>query len=241
LVNPYFIEKIIDVEGEIVYQARPGLACDDCVASGENTPAENADTAGGRPEYRPLKLEQDSESAQRPEVNIGLETPRAATRVVSAQNAYLVRSMMMDVINRGTGVRAKRELARSDLAGKTGTTNDQSDAWFSGFNDALVTTVWVGFDVPSSLGRDEVGGRAALPIWIAFMREALLNVPDVPPALPEGLATARINPETGLIATLENESAIMELFETGTLPPMEEASHTLEKHATPEEDPYDIY
>lgn len=241
LINPYFIEKIVDVEGEIVYQAQPGLACDDCVASGRNTPAENADTANERPEYRPLKLEQDSESAQRPAVNMGLETPPAATRVVSPQNAYLVRSMMMDVINRGTGVRAKRELARSDLAGKTGTTNDQSDAWFSGFNDALVTTVWVGFDVPSSLGRDEVGGRAALPIWIAFMREALRDVPDIPPALPEGLATARINPETGLIATLENESAIMELFETGTLPPMEEASHTLETHATPEEDPYDIY
>ena len=148
--------------------------------------------------------------------------------------------MMMDVIQRGTGVRAK-QLGRSDLAGKTGTTNEQRDAWFSGFNDALVTSVWVGFDDHEPLGRLEVGGRAALPVWIDFMRVALEGVPDTPPLLPEGLAAARIDPATGLIATLENTEAIVELFEVGNLPPMEQAAEGADPDAAPEEDPYDIY
>jgi penicillin-binding protein 1A len=168
------------------------------------------------------------------------QSPVYAMRVVSPQNAYLVRSMMMDVIRRGTGARAM-ELGRNDLAGKTGTTNEQRDAWFSGYNDHLVTTVWVGFDNHDPLGRNDVGGRAALPIWIEYMREALEGVADQPPRLPPGLAQAKINPATGLIATLDNSTAIMEIFEVGKLPPKEADSGTESQDVSPAEDPYEIY
>ena len=109
-----------------------------------------------------------------------------APRVATAQNIYLMRSMMRDVIQRGTARRA-RVLQRSDLAGKTGTTNDQHDAWFSGFSSDLVTTVWVGFDRPQPLGNRETGGRAALPMWIDYMREALKGLPPRPLERPPGL------------------------------------------------------
>jgi penicillin-binding protein 1A len=163
-----------------------------------------------------------------------------ARRVISPQNAYLVRSMMMDVVRRGTGARAM-ELGRNDLAGKTGTTNEQRDAWFSGYNDYLVTSVWVGFDNHDPLGRSEVGGRAALPIWMAFMGKALEGVKDEPPKMPEGLAQAKINPATGLIAGLDNNKAIMEIFEVGKLPPMETDAGGENQDVSSAEDPYEIY
>ena len=90
--------------------------------------------------------------------------------------------MLRDVIKFGTGRRAL-SLNRSDVAGKTGTTNDQRDAWFSGFNKDIVTTVWVGFDKVAPLGKRETGARAALPIWIDFMKDALVDMED---AIPEG-------------------------------------------------------
>jgi penicillin-binding protein 1A len=161
-------------------------------------------------------------------------------RAITPQNAYLVRSMMMDVILRGTGARAM-ELGRSDLAGKTGTSNEQRDAWFSGFNDRLVTTVWVGLDNHEPLGRREQGGRAALPVWMEFMAVALKGVEDRPPAMPDGLARARIDPDTGLLARLDDEGAIMEIFEAGKLPPVPETGQGESQDAAPEEDPYEIY
>ena len=154
--------------------------------------------------------------------------------------AYLVRSMMMDVIRRGTGARAM-ELGRNDLAGKTGTSNEQRDAWFSGYNDRLVTTVWVGLDNHEPLGRREQGGRAALPVWMEFMAVALKGVEDRPPAMPDGLARARIDPDTGLLARLDDEGAIMEIFEAGKLPPVPETGQGESQDAAPEEDPYEIY
>src|SRR5690606_37602722 len=124
-----------------------------------------------------------------------IESPAVVTapRVITEQNAYLVRSMMMDVIRRGTGAKAM-SLGRKDLAGKTGTTNEQRDAWFSGYNNEVVTSVWVGFDNHEPLGRRELGGSAALPIWIDYMAVALQGVEDQPPAMPSGLAQARIDP-----------------------------------------------
>jgi penicillin-binding protein 1A len=201
-----------------------------------------------RPEFRPLQIEAEggmvaslerSESERSEDLASSGEV-EVAPRIISEQNAFLVRSMMMDVIERGTGSRAK-DLGRSDLAGKTGTTNEQRDAWFSGFNEQIVTTVWVGFDNHEPLGRYEVGGRAALPIWVDFMRVALVGVEDRPPVMPEGLASARIDPETGLLATLENPDAIVELFEAGNLPRMETEASGADPYAAAEEDPYDIY
>jgi penicillin-binding protein 1A len=133
------------------------------------------------------------------------------------------------------------QLGRKDLAGKTGTTNEQRDAWFSGYNDYLVTSVWVGFDNHDPLGRRELGGRAALPVWMEYMAVALDGVDDHPPAMPDGLAQARIDPETGLLAGLDQPDAIMEIFQAGRLPPMSENKKGEDPDAPLEEDPYEIY
>ena len=146
------------------------------------------------------------------------EQPVAAEQVVEERTIYQLNSMLRDVVRRGTAVRA-RALNRNDLAGKTGTTNDQKDAWFSGFNPDLVATVWVGFDQPSTLGRREYGGTAALPIWMNFMGPALEGVPDREPSMPRGLITARIDPATGRSAPPGTEGAFMEIFKQEDAPP----------------------
>jgi penicillin-binding protein 1A len=122
-----------------------------------------------------------------------------------------------NVIKRGTGRRALR-LKRSDLAGKTGTTNDQQDAWFSGFNHKLVTTTWVGFDQLGPLGRRETGAGAALPMWIDFMRVALDGVPEEILAQPDGLVTVRIDPGSGLLASASQPGAVFETFRSQNVP-----------------------
>jgi penicillin-binding protein 1A len=146
-----------------------------------------------------------------------LPADQIAQRVITPQNAWLMTDMMSDVIKRGTGRRAMA-LGRSDLAGKTGTTNEAKDTWFNGFTDNLVATVWVGFDQERSLGELEEGARTALPIWMHFMREALKAVPQVHRPMPEGLVTLRIQPDTGMLASAENPDAILETFMTDHLP-----------------------
>jgi len=128
--------------------------------------------------------------------------------------------MLKDVIKRGTGRKA-RSLKRPDIGGKTGTTNDQKDAWFSGFNPDIVTTVWVGFDAPQTLGRREYGGTAALPIWIEFMGEALKDFPVTEKSQPEGLITVKIDPETGKRATASQSNGIFETFRSEFAPEIE--------------------
>jgi penicillin-binding protein 1A len=120
------------------------------------------------------------------------------------------------VIQRGTGRRA-RALERTDIAGKTGTTNGPRDAWFSGFNASLVTTTWVGFDDYSLLGRREFGGTAALPIWIEFMREAL-DPEQTPTPMPEGVVRLRIDKETGERVRGSPENSTLEYFLKEFLP-----------------------
>ena len=244
LIDPFFIWGISDSSGDVVYRANPPVVCDGC-ARGESIAIDAAPKeAPDQPEFRPLTVTVEGETRKEKQLNPVFEPQHegmlAAPRVITEQNAYLVRSMMMDVVRRGTGKRAM-ELGRRDLAGKTGTTNETRDAWFSGYNDKLVTTVWVGFDNHDPLGRAEVGGRAALPIWINFMGEALIGVPDEPPEMPPGLAQARINPDSGLLAALDNPHAIMEIFQSGRLPKMEEILAGENHDATPEEDPYDEY
>jgi penicillin-binding protein 1A len=104
--------------------------------------------------------------------------------------------MMQDVVRYGTAARAS-QLGRSDLAGKTGTTNDARDTWFAGFNPDLVAISWMGYDQPRSLGHGETGAQSALPIWIDFMGTALKGVSQKTWATPDGIVTARINPDTG--------------------------------------------
>jgi penicillin-binding protein 1A len=140
-----------------------------------------------------------------------------APQIIRPQVAYLLSDMMADVIRHGTGQKAL-VLGRDDIAGKTGTTNDAHDAWFSGFNADLVATVWTGFDQDRSLGELEQGSRAALPTWIFFMHEALAGVPRHKIPVPDGIVTARISPDTGLLASADDPSAIMEKFIDGNLP-----------------------
>ncbi len=136
---------------------------------------------------------------------------KPAPRIADERTIYLLHSMLKDVITKGTGRRAKA-LKRSDIAGKTGTTNDQKDAWFSGFNTEIATTVWVGFDNPVTLGRREYGARAALPIWQEYMEHALHGTAEAHMRQPEGIVTMRIDPETGEPASPSNRNAIFEIF-----------------------------
>lgn len=142
----------------------------------------------------------------------------AAPETITPENAYLMTSMMQDVIKRGTGVRAK-VLNRSDIAGKTGTTNDQIDAWFAGFNHKLVTICWVGFDKLKPLGHSETGSHAALPVWVDFMRSALKGTPESQLPRPSDLVTVRINKETGLLAVGDSGDTMFETFRSDHIPP----------------------
>jgi penicillin-binding protein 1A len=142
---------------------------------------------------------------------------KAAKRIITPQNAYIMNSMLRDVVKHGTGRKALA-LGRNDLAGKTGTTNDQVDAWFNGFQPELVAVAWVGFDKPTSLGRYETGGRAALPMWIDFMREALKEVPEEPLKQPVDMVTVKIDPKTGLLARPESDDAVYETFRKQYVP-----------------------
>ncbi|GGO78302.1 penicillin-binding protein [Marinobacterium nitratireducens] len=142
---------------------------------------------------------------------------RLAPRIMDSRTAYQMYSMLQDVIRQGTGTRAQ-SLDRSDLAGKTGTTNDQKDAWFSGFNRNLVATTWVGFDQPKPLGRREFGSSAALPIWIDFMQTALNGMPEEAPSPPDGIVRVRIDPSSGLLARPGQENAIFEVFRSEDAP-----------------------
>ena len=158
-----------------------------------------------------------------------------ASRVISAENAYLIYDMMRDVIKRGTGRRA-RELGRPDLAGKTGTSNDRRDAWFSGFNGDIVATAWVGFDQDRSLGAGEEGSRTALPVWKYFMGEALAGTPMALMPRPPGIITVRIVPESGLVAPAGYNGAIFELFRDGNVPTLQTEDSSSEFTAGPIDD-----
>jgi len=250
LVEPVLIDRILDSSGELVYTSPIPRLCDPCEQTAESIAelegVELAEAAPLEPELRPLDLSKP-QAGMDPSLAAGQQAPLridskpiTAPRVITEQNAYLIRSMMMDVVRRGTGAKAM-ELGRNDLAGKTGTTNEQRDAWFSGYNSEMVTTVWVGFDNHDPLGRRELGGSAALPVWIDYMAVAMEGVEDQPPVMPSGLAQARIDPETGLLTRLDNPDAIMEIFAAGNLPAMEAETTGESQDASSAESPYEIY
>jgi penicillin-binding protein 1A len=137
----------------------------------------------------------------------GIEAPR----VLDARNAFIMTNMMQDVVRYGTAARAS-QLGRSDIAGKTGTTNDQRDGWFAGYNPDLVAVAWIGFDQPRSLGPGETGSQAALPIWMEFMAKALRNQPQKSFALPAGVITAQVSAETGAPLAEGEAGGITEYF-----------------------------
>ncbi|MEP7329332.1 MAG: penicillin-binding protein 1A [Betaproteobacteria bacterium] len=120
-----------------------------------------------------------------------------AEHAIDPRNAFVMTTLLRDVVAYGTGARAM-QLGRRDLAGKTGTTNDNIDAWFCGYNASQVGVAWIGFDQPKTLGNNETGGVAALPIWMTYMARSLKGVPEKPLTPPDGLISVRINADTGL-------------------------------------------
>src|SRR5690606_10615787 len=193
LVEPYLVRQVRDRNGVVVQQARPLLACRGC----EERLLEESGIRAGADAFD-LSIA-GSSAPKPPATSAGQAGPPErflAPRAVDERTSYLVQSLLRDVVRRGTG-RGALVLERGDLGGKTGTTNDFRDAWFSGFGGGLVASSWVGMDDFSSLGRGEFASKAALPMWVAYMREALDGVPEAEPPLPNGLATALIDPATG--------------------------------------------
>ena len=149
-------------------------------------------------------------------------TQGVAKRVLDEDVMYIMRDIMHDVIQVGTGRKA-RSLRRKDLAGKTGTTNNQVDAWFAGFNSQTIATVWVGKDLPAPLGNKETGSRVALPIWIDYMRSALQDEAEILPAKPSNIVSAQINKKNGLLAGqgIRSKDVTFEIFRSTNLPQQE--------------------
>ena len=261
--EPYYTQRVQLVDGDIVFEANPQVVCPSCteapVAEPEIDEIPEPETVASQPPVTindefglfPAQGSELEISPIEPPVEIeasNLETSLVAGHfadqglvnmaplAVNPQNVYLVYDMMRSVIQRGTGVRAYRELKRQDIAGKTGTTNDRRDAWFSGFNADLVATAWVGFDQERSLGRREEGGRTALPLWIYFMREALAGTREHPLEPPAGLVTVRIDPQTGKLAAAGDRNAIFETFRENMLP----GKNTGNDENSGNEDPFNL-
>ena len=258
-VEPHFIHAIFDDEAHSLPLPQRPFGCRGCPSHADRAAVDTSRLPSNPPQRKLRELEldlgadtqaTDAEPAapdgaspgtieqDRPHARFGPDVPRYARRVVEPQTAWLIRSMMSDVIREGTGRRALA-LGRDDLAGKTGTTNDQRDTWFSGFNADLVTTVWVGMDSNESLGRLEQGGRTALPIWVDYMSVALEDMPEHDDPVPVGIVEASIDPESGLRVRPGSEGALREWFPADNLPPLSET--TREAEQATDADPYDIF
>jgi len=230
LVEPYLIERIEDSFGNIVFQANPALACDDC---SEFAQVDNS------------ALDEEAEIEEQREGNISPSTDspiKKAERVISAENAFLITEALNEAVWgadwsakpawQGTGWRG-RTLNRRDVGGKTGTTNSAKDAWFSGFSRRIVTTSWIGFDDHSrELGKtrsnknlgegqiigSEAGAKSAQPAWISFMKTALADLPNEPFIQPENIISVRIDKSTGKLTNKTDKTADFEYFIIGTAP-----------------------
>lgn len=221
LIEPFLIDRIENVDGDVVFKANPVVACETC--EGELSDSSLGRGASGG----------DVASAATSQSNEVLTPVIPASRIISSQNAFLVSQAMTSTIWgggdwnnntgwNGTGFRAQK-LKRRDLSGKTGTTNDAKDTWFSGFNNQLMVTTWVGFDNPSrALGRvpagSEAGARTAQPPWIDYMKIALSDKKEQSLLIPEDIVSVRIDQQTGLLATKYDSSSRFEYFIKGTEP-----------------------
>jgi penicillin-binding protein 1A len=198
LIKPYLIQRIVDSNGTSLYEADPVVACTSCVIQEQKWSTKiNSDDAL-------TKL------------------PKQAERTLEPRLAFQMNSILQDVILRGTGRRAL-SLGRKDLAGKTGTTNDQRDAWFNGYNPTLVTTAWIGFDQLKPLGSHETAAAAALPVWIDFMGQALAGTPEKFMQQPDGLVTMKINADTGRPAKATDTNTVFEIFRKENVPSVTDA------------------
>ncbi|MCD1640221.1 penicillin-binding protein 1A [Pseudomonas stutzeri] len=198
-IEPYLIQRIEDREGKLLFEANPARVP-------QHESQDHGVEVSAAPEHE-LSADEQTDGQ-----------PRFAERVLDERTAYIMTSMLQDVIKRGTGRRALA-MGRDDIAGKTGTTNDSIDSWFSGYNADIVTTVWAGFDQPQSLGRNEYGGTVALPIWMTYMSAVLKDMPEHPPAEPDGLLKLRVDPVSGRAATPDTPDAYFEVFKSEDSPP----------------------
>jgi penicillin-binding protein 1A len=191
-IEPWIVDHVVDLQGNQVFKTRPHVVCPSCPpasptgATGSITPADSAGTVAAAP--APTTVEPTAAPAE-PAV-------LPAERVLDERIAFIMQSMLRDVVAKGTGRRALA-LGRSDLAGKTGTTDEAADTWFNGFNLDVVTSVWVGFPSHAPLGAREYGSNNPLPIWMDYMKVALEGRPERFPAQPPGVVTMRIDTTTG--------------------------------------------
>ena len=242
-VSPYLLDTVIDRGGNIIYEATPKTVCSSCDVESderrENLPATDTTAYSANVNAVDLQLEEllnslanesiAEEERQSLEVikralqqrPTDIDKP-SADRVVNKQTAFLIDSMLKDVILRGTGVKAK-VLKRTDLAGKTGTTNGPRDAWFSGYSPHLTVTTWVGFDNNAKIGRNEYGGSAALPIWIDFARQALEGKPNIERPQPDGIVMVKIDAKTGK-RVAPNQQGIFEFFRSENVPDLSDTN-----------------
>ena len=223
--KPYVIDAIYGPDGEVLYRADPLVVCTACEAEAEPPQISEFDEDGKAVPALPLEQMAEVAFDYRPDAATAPELfadVNAAPRVISAQNAFLIQDLMRDVIRRGTGRRAL-VLGRRDLSGKTGTSNDQRDAWFGGFNADLAAITWVGYDESLPLGPGEEGSRTALPIWIEFMRIALRGVPENQMDVPEGIVSVKIDKSTGCPARAGQRNTMFEYFREGHVPECDDA------------------
>jgi penicillin-binding protein 1A len=242
-VLPYFIEKIETPNEDVLFAAEPVQVCKSCEEQLEQrTKAESSEQVIDELTDTPTDNLDTDELTALPRLPI--DEDKIAPRVIDERNAYIMNTMMKDVIHRGTAWRTLNNsgsplLRRNDIGGKTGTTNDAKDAWFSGYNGDIAASAWVGFaDYSLALGNGEWGGRAALPVWQKFMEVALAGKPENSMPQPDGIVTARINPVTGKLANSSTEKAIFEIFRTEYVPE-KEPENTLTD--SPDEEIEDIF
>mgnify|MGYP002630531452 CR=1 FL=1 len=205
-VEPHIISKIQDQNGELIFEADPPIVCPEC----SSIAAANMNQSELEPSILQEQIDYYGAYAEEQPTNL-------AKQVMDPRVAYIMDSILRDVIVKGTGTRAL-VLDRQDIAGKTGTTNGPRDSWFSGYSPHLVATSWVGFDDNGLLGVNEFGGTAALPIWINFMKTALEGKPQDLLPQPEGIVTVLIDPDSGQRAPPGAEGAIFELFLAENVP-----------------------
>jgi penicillin-binding protein 1A len=220
-VEANMISRVEALDGEVIYEGHPATVCEDCdpSKSGESDSlSDNFDEADSLQEL----FDSADNASDRPK--------NPAERVVDARVAFIMDSILKDVIKKGTGRKALA-LKRGDIGGKTGTTNGPRDAWFSGYSPHLATSVWVGFDENLLLGKGEYGGSAALPIWMDYMAVALEGKPEIYRPTPPGLITMRINPYSGNRVGPGDPNGIFEYFMEGNRKNLPSTSTTISRPA----------
>ena len=241
-VTPWLIDEVRDRDGNVIFKENPATACRTCGRPGMAAMAEATNVVDGfnlgpAPGPAASAAPVASAAAKEPAVPVDADAV-VAPRAIDERTAYQLVSMMRDVVQRGTGTAAK-VLEREDVGGKTGSTNDYRDAWFGGFGANLATVVWVGRDDFRSLGRGEYGGRAALPIWIQFMREALQGRPIASNDPPDGMAKVYVS-ASGSMST-EPSGGVVEYVKVEDLDRMQTYTDYGSDDATADEEAFDIF